>query len=181
MDYFSFSPQNVAAFFGAFDPNAFLAITGSVWSSITVAAFIFSVFAIGLLVYVTMRIMQARHALEHKLHTISFQEADREVDHSRWDYAMSLIEGVNESDWRHAIIQADLMLDEVMDQEGHRGVDLDAKLAAAPDFETKQEALEAHEIRKQLSLDIHFVLDDHTAYRTMKKYEAVLKAFGEIE
>jgi hypothetical protein len=73
----------------------------------------------------------------------------------RWVRVMSHIDSQNESDWRLAILEADLILEEMLEKMGYKGETIGDKLKGIEksDFNTLNEAWEAHKIRNQIAHD----------------------------
>lgn len=155
----------------------------SIWLLITVLAYLFSLAAIGVLVYATVRIYQIRKEEEPKYATISEEEEHRYVEHDRWNHIMQLIESGQESDWRQAIIEADIMLDELLVRLGYEGESTGEKLRAVnpAHFRTLNNAWEAHRVRNEIAHQgSAYQLSEHLAHRTIANYEAVFREHGEI-
>ena len=96
---------------------------------------------------------------------------------------MQLIESGQESDWRQAIIEADIMLDEVLDQLGYQGESVGEKLRAVnpAQFRTLNNAWEAHRVRNEIAHQgSAYQLTERLAHRTIANYEAVFREHGEI-
>jgi len=96
---------------------------------------------------------------------------------------MQLIESGQESDWRNAIIEADIMLEEVLTQLGYQGESLGEKLRAVNQnhFQTLNQAWEAHRVRNEIAHQgSSYHLSEHLAHRTIANYEAVFREHGEI-
>ncbi len=164
--------------------DRFVAYITHVWSVLGTVSFVFSLAAFGILAYSTVRMYQLKEREEHERWSkIDMTEAEKEKDHSRWAHIQSLIESPQERDWHEAVSEADIMLEDLLIERRYAGDSTEERLAKADPatFKTLQEAREAHQLRiDMLNGGAHFKLDDHTAYRTIKKYEAVLKEFGEI-
>lgn len=151
------------------------------WGVLGIVSFLFVLVAFFVLVYSSMRVYQIKHQEEHeKYSTISVQEEEVRKDHSRWAHIKSLIESPNESDWRQAIIEADIMLEEILNQAGYPGASVGDKLKTAS-FNSLDDAWEAHKVRNDVAhRGSSFHLDDKTAFRAIQKYERVFTEFGEI-
>lgn len=163
--------------------DALLLLLSRIWILISILAYLFCAFAIFVLIYSTIRLYQTKKAEEEKYTTITEAEADKEVDHSRWAHITSLIEGTSESDWRQAIIEADIMLEEVLDQQGYTGATVGDKLKQVPPAKmaTLQDAWEAHKVRNDIAHQgSAFQLSAQMAYRTIQRYESVFREAGEI-
>ena len=71
----------------------------------------------------------------------------------RWEGVLAKIETENESDWRSAIIEADIMLGELLTKMGYRGQGIGEQLqrAVKGDFKTLDKAWEAHKVRNEIA------------------------------
>lgn len=154
-----------------------------IWLLITVLAYLFSLAVIGVLVYATMRVYQVRKEEEPRYATVSEAEEHHHVDHSRWNYITQLIESGQESEWRQAIIEADIMLDELLIRLGYQGESLGERLRAVNQthFQTLGNAWEAHRVRNEIAHQgSSYQLSEQLAHRTIANYEAVFREHGEI-
>lgn len=164
-------------------PFDFGVLLAQAWSLTALIAYTSSIVALGIIIYSLIRMSQVLAAEEHLFHTIEFAEADKEVDHSRWNHVVSLIEGSQENDWRQAIIEADIMLEEVLVEQGLPGDTIGDRLKAADPahFKTLDNAWAAHKVRNEIAHQgSAFKLDDNLAYRTIKQYESVFREFNTI-
>ena len=153
------------------------------WLFVTIIAYLFSTICIGLIVYFSTRIAQFAAVDVAKYTTISEHEAHAELEHSRWTYIKGLVESTEQSDWRQAIIEADIMLDELLTKQGYVGNSIGDKLKTAnpSHFHTLNDAWEAHKVRNDIAhRGSEFQLTDHVAYRTINHYENVFREFHEI-
>jgi hypothetical protein len=97
----------------------------------------------------------------------------------RWDKAKTLIESTNSNNWKQAIIEADIMLDDLLTRMGYNGESIGDKLkrVATGDMKSLNEAWEAHKVRNQIAHESSFVLDHHTANETIQMYRKVFQEF----
>ncbi len=163
--------------------SGLLAWMAHIWLVFTVLAYLFSLAAIGLFVYSTMRLYQTRKDEEEKYTTIGESVAHEQVEHSRWTYIMQLIESGQESDWRSAIIESDIMLDELLTKLGYQGDSVGEKLKAVNQnqFQTISNAWDAHKVRNEIAHQgSQYQLSEHVAHRTIANYEAVFREHHEI-
>ncbi len=155
-----------------------------VWNILGVVSFAFALAAFFVLAYSTVRLHQLREQEEHeRWSTLEPKAADDALDHSRWAHVQSLIESGQDRDWREAIMEADIMLDDMLIERGYAGETLADRLKAVDRsrFKTVEDAWEAHKVRNQIAHEgSAFTLDEHLAYRTIKKFENVFREFGEI-
>lgn len=155
----------------------------SFWSVVTAVSILVTFFFIAVITYATIRLQQTKHEEHHHFDTFSAQDAENEVENSRWLHVASLIESTQESDWRQAIIEADIMLDDILAAHGYQGASVGEKLKMADPsrFRTLQDAWDAHKVRNDIAhLGSQFPLTGQLAYRTIAKYKNVFEEFHAI-
>ncbi len=88
-----------------------------------------------------------------------------------------------ESDWRMAIIEADIYLDKVLDRKGWHGDTLGDKLKSLTPLElpSLQIAWEAHKVRNQIAHDASYILTMPEARRVLSYFEIVFRDLEVIE
>lgn len=168
---------------GVGDLSTLAILAATIWSVFTVLSFIAAAGFLWLFAYATMRLYQVRQSEAHKYHMVHAEHAEEKRDHSRWAHIMQLVESHNESDWRQAVIEADIMLFDLLAQLGYSGQTVGERLKAVDPsrFHTLNEAWEAHKVRNEIAHQgSQYRLDDNLAYRTIRKYEAVFREHGEI-
>jgi hypothetical protein len=82
-----------------------------------------------------------------------------------------------------AIIEADIFLDETLNEAGYVGVSLGEKLKSAnpQSFTTIQDAWEAHKVRNEIAhVGSDFILTRKIAQDTLLRFERVFREFGVI-
>lgn len=102
------------------------------------------------------------------------------VQNERWTTVKNLVESYNQNDWRQAIIEADIMLDEMLDRMQYVGKTMADKLKTVEpsDFATLDDAWEAHKVRNRIAHDgASYVLPQNEARRVIGLYEKVFKEF----
>jgi hypothetical protein len=102
---------------------------------------------------------------------------------SRWDMVTAHIGSDNPSEWRLAILEADIILDELLDRLGYVGDTIGDKLknANVQKFRTLDNAWEAHKIRNAIAHEgSDFVLTQREARRIVTLYETVFREFDYI-
>ncbi len=98
----------------------------------------------------------------------------------QWQRVMGHVESANENDWRLAIIEADIMLSELLGTMSLQGDSIGEKLKGVEpaDFTTIQAAWEAHKVRNQIAHEgANFLLNQREARRVVSLYEEVFKEF----
>lgn len=98
----------------------------------------------------------------------------------RWQRVLSLRDSENPSDWRLSIIEADIMLDDLLRQLQLPGDTMGEKLKAVEpsDFLTLDQAWEAHKARNMIAHQgENFLLNQREVNRIISLYEAVFREF----
>ncbi len=102
---------------------------------------------------------------------------------ARWEVVQDYIASKNESDWRLAIIEADALLDVVIEGSGYPGASLGERLknAGPGAFQTYQDAWEAHRLRNRIAHEgSELVITYRDAQRAISQYENVFREFKYI-
>jgi hypothetical protein len=103
-----------------------------------------------------------------------------DVSNRRWKNVQSLINSHNLNDWRQAIIESDIMLDEMLDKMGYHGNSIGDKLKQIEpsDFLTLNQAWEAHKVRNQIAhKGGNYILSRDEAEKVIQLYSEVFKEF----
>lgn len=155
----------------------------NIWHITSSISFLLTLMSLAILLYSTMRLRQIRHEEHHVYSTIEEEKLEKQVDSARFAHVMTLIESAHESDWRQAIIEADIMLDDLLKQLKIEGDSVGERLKNAnkASFRTLDNAWTAHKVRNEIAHKGQaYKLSNHLAYRTIKQYESVFREHGEI-
>jgi hypothetical protein len=98
----------------------------------------------------------------------------------KWQTVMSHADSPNPSDWRQAIIEADIILGEILTKMQYPGDGIGEQLKAATkaDFNTLDQAWEAHRIRNQIAHEgSDFPLSQYEAKRVVNLFRQVFEEF----
>jgi len=112
--------------------------------------------------------------------------AEKQLEESknpRWELIENLITSPVEADWRVAIIEADVLLEEVLNNSGFSGKGVGEMLTNSnpKSFATYQYAWEAHKIRNEIAHQgSSYKMTREDALRTINMYKGVLEEFGVI-
>lgn len=165
------------------DFGSLVLLAAKVWVAVNIIAYLISFAALAVIIYTTLRIRQIREHEAHLYHVEHPAHAEVKRDHSRWAHIEELINRGHESDWRQAIIEADIMLDDLLTQLGYQGATVGEKLKQVDPskFASLQNAWDAHRVRNEIAHQgSAFPLSEQLAHRTIKHYEAVMREHGEI-
>jgi hypothetical protein len=165
---------------GNVDFSAFSALVAELWVWIVVIGYVLSALALGVIVYCTVKLFDLRKREHHFLDTLIPDPSVSNDKHPRWEHIQSLLAGSTVSQWREAIIEADIMLDEVLRNAGYAGETLADKLKVAH-FHSVQDAWEGHKVRNRIAHDgSAFEISQALAQRTIAYYESVFREFEVI-
>ncbi len=98
----------------------------------------------------------------------------------RWIGITQKMASSNESDWRYAILDADIILDDMLTRMGYHGEGVGEKLKQAneSDFHTLQSAWQAHIVRNNIAHGgSNYKLSRSEAERTISLFKKVFEEF----
>jgi len=166
---------------GSIEASQFFASLAYLWIWIVVMGYVIALISLVSIVYSIMRLFELRNQEEEFYSTlIAAPGASKEDMHPRWQHIQSLSESLNPNDWRSAIIEADILLEEALTQKGYKGAGLGEKLKSVDTkkFATLSDAWEAHKVRNQIAHEgSTFNIPESLAQRTIAHYEAVFREF----
>lgn len=155
-----------------------------------------AMFFIAVIIYSSIRVLEIRkkeHAhLRHELAEYAHKQKEKEEKEKakenisrnpRWVQVLEYLSSINVSDWKLAVIEADSMLESLMDDLGLKGENLGEKLKAADrdKFKSLTTAWEVHAIRNRIAHEgLNFDLSLHEAKRVIALYEQIFHEFGYI-
>lgn len=104
------------------------------------------------------------------------------VAESKWDEILRHMESSKEADWKLAIIEADKLVDNLLQAMGYSGDTMGDRLTNMQDGRIRDlDGLwEAHKIRNKLVHDLNYFLRYAEARRAIQVYGEVLKEFNAI-
>lgn len=114
---------------------------------------------------------------------VALESETRPKDNKRWEKVLALTNSQNQSDWKLAIIEADIMLDELLHGLGYVGETVGEMLKSASknDFVTLDEAWEAHKVRNDIAHSGGtFEINERETKRVIALFEKVFREFGVI-
>ncbi len=174
---------------GGFSFQSFLNSSGiaGIFSALTstyvfFASILATLFIMGI-VYSLLRLAVLEKTWKDMLNPPSSGEAAEKPKNSRWQRVVAHISSDNSSDWRLAILECDIILDELLDHLGYIGGTIGDKLKNANpgDFRNLNLAWEAHKIRNAIAHEGQdFTLTQREARRIVGLYETVFREFDFI-
>lgn len=177
-------------FFGEAGLFSFVSIAGAadvlavLWTVLVVAGYLAALFFLYFFIYASIgigklsAIESARVAAHEKAFAI---KRDGVVQSGRFVQVRAHVDSENPNDWKHAIIEADIILDKALKQLGYAGVSLGERLRSITPtmLASIDDAWEAHKVRNHLAHSgPDFVLTHKLARETILRYERVLTELG---
>ncbi len=171
------------------EPNLFVRTLLFIYSLVKYIKYIFILLGIlfaGLITYLYKAIVKLRTEEREKLYPNGIKERvdEKPMINPRWAKVLDGLNSPNESDWRLSILEADIMLYDLLEKMSLPGETIGDKLKAVDpaDFRTVNNAWEAHKIRNQIAHDgAEFKLTDREAKRVVALYMTVFEEFGVVE
>lgn len=151
-------------------------------ATLLIVGTIVTVVLLGGIVYATIRTNQIR-AREAKRIREAIPKAMQPKRNERWDKVLGHVSSDNPNDWRLAVIEADVMLDELITRMGYIGTTLGDKLKQATkgDIKSLDAAWEAHRVRNQVAhAGSDYILTQYEARRVIELYGKVFEEFQYI-
>ena len=153
---------------------------------LAVIGIVFSVMMLLMTLYYRSLTLQVEHHgfydLELAMRAYTTKEP-QDAKNPRWEGVKILASSPNDSDWRRAIIEADIMLDQYLTDRGYPGETLGEKLKNANplQFTTLDLAWEAHRMRNAIAhLGEAFPLTERDIRATVDLYQRVFEEFDYI-
>lgn len=160
--------------------------TPEFWAFVKGLSTILLIFVITIIIYTLVRLYEITRP-EKK---VEVQPNEVDVPHAHknkneiWEGIRNKLLSDNQSDWRLAIIEADIYMDKVLDSKGFYGDTIGDKLKAINENQLASVniAWEAHKVRNRIAHDgAEFVLTMPEARRVLSYYEIVFRDLGVIE
>ena len=134
------------------------------------------------LIYI-VRHLTAIRANEHKLLYPEASTPLAPMVNQKWERILAHSESQNENDWRLAILEADILLNDLLEKLSLPGDTMGDKLKAVDpnDFKTIDNAWEAHKIRNQIAHEgVDFQLSERETRRVIDLYKNIFSEFQTI-
>jgi hypothetical protein len=152
------------------------------WGIFTALSIFISLIAASILAYCVIRLMQVRRFEQQRFDAASETITAHDVPRTqlRWERISTQINSDNEQSWRLAILECDIMLNELLDSLGYRGETMADKMKTVDraDFHTIDLAWEAHRARNRIAHESSETgLDERDARRVIELYTKVFREF----
>jgi hypothetical protein len=115
--------------------------------------------------------------------SVSSSDKENKEIKNKWENIVRHSESQNVNDWKQAIIEADIMLGDLLTKMGYKGESIGEQLkrVAKGDFESLNEAWEAHKVRNQIAHEGNvFTMNQLEARGVINMYRKVFEEFNYI-
>ena len=160
-------------------------LTSDLLRLLSFLAILLSLFIFGLIFRVWRKIVALKREdkaeLEAKVAHLAKTAGD-DASKKAWSKLVNYLNSNNQADWKLAILEADVMLDKLVERMGYEGANLGERLknVEPSDFTTLQDAWEAHKVRNRIAHESDYVLTSREARRVMDLFEKVFREFDFI-
>ena len=171
-------------------------IASDFWGTVFTVALVLSIFLIVGILYSRIRIYQIRKAENAYYMSQPPSMAARKtfgvgssilgegsVQEARWRSVLEHVASESPNDWRQAILEADVMLDDAISSRGYTGDGLGEKMKQVhrSDINSIDDSWEAHKLRNRVAHEgSSYDLTQREAKRGISLYEKVFRELGYI-
>jgi hypothetical protein len=153
------------------------------WGLFAAISLFISLLLLALLIYCITRLRQVRRFEHQRFEAAAATVAAHDIPrtHLRWERILTEVTSDNEQNWRMAILEADIMLGELLDTLGYRGETMADKMRAVDraDFNTIDHAWEAHRMRNRIAHETsETALNPRDVRHTIDLYQRVFREFN---
>lgn len=201
LDFFAFIDYAFAFLFGGggagsggmgggavsgWSPGAVFAWLSDAWSVFVVLSWLVSFLLIFGIIYAYIRHNQLGEVFAEilKRQEEAFAKIHRkDVKNLRWQDVLTHSDSDRPNDWKLAIIEADIILDELLNTLGYAGTTIGEKLKSVSpaSFTTINQAWRAHNVRNRIAHEgADFNLSQMEARQTVAEYKMVFDEFNFI-
>lgn len=175
------APQAAALLSESFPPGSYDQFFHN-WIIFVAISLAISLLLGALCIYCAVRILQIRSSerkrFEAAVHTVAAQDISK--TQLRWNRVVEQAYSDNEQNWRLAILEADIMLNELLDVLGYKGETMADKMKSVEraDFNSIDQAWEAHRVRNQVAHQgSERLLNQREVHRVIGLYQSVFREF----
>jgi len=155
------------------------------WQTFVLLSLAVSIPFLAVSAYCSIRVFLLRRHEAKMFNAAQRPVATRDIPKTqlRWSRILEQARGGSEHGWRLAILEADILLNELLDMQGYKGETMADKMKQVDraHFNSVDAAWEAHKIRNRIAHDgAAHALSQREARRVISLYEKVFREFGYI-
>lgn len=158
----------------------------AIWSVYVILAYIASALFLYGFIYATLRVndlVSTRDNLIKEQEKLFQASRGKTATNTRWQEVLTHVNSENPNDWRLAIIEADIMLEDALKQAGYAGTTLGERLRGITpnQLQSIDDAWTAHRVRNEIAhAGADFVLTKRLANDTIAQFERTFKELGVV-
>ncbi len=170
--------------FAGLSQDGFLGFLNSAWSVYVILAYIAAFIFLVLYIYASIqaeKYSDIEHDLIHAQEEAYAMKMSGGIKSDKFTELQAHLDSENPNDWKLAIIEADIILDDTLKRQGYAGPTLADRLKSiSPEsLHSIRDAWDAHMVRNKIAhAGADFVLTQKIARETIMKYERVFKELG---
>lgn len=156
---------------------------GLISSALVVSSFVSLLFIMGI-IFAKFKLGQLKRKkqLDAKIKKAEERKIEKQeaTENRKWKKVVEHVSSDNSSDWRLSILEADILLGELLTKMGYKGEGIGEQLKSIEksDFTSLQSAWEAHKIRNSIAHEgAEFPLSQREAKRVIGLFEEVFREF----
>ena len=155
------------------------------WFVFSLVTLLLSIPFLAIVIYCWLRIMQIRRrerlAFRAAQRTVAAQDIPR--TQLRWNRVVDQSNSSNPESWRLAILEADIMLNELLDMQGYKGETIADKMKQVDrnKLNSIESAWDAHKIRNRIAHEGGLTLTPREVRNAIVLYERVFREFRYLE
>ena len=160
---------------------------GSTWFLLTIGGIVLSAMFLIIFIVATIKVNRLGEIEAETMIAVPEQrwreQNEGQPEENRWTEIEKRLESANPSEWRVAIIEADIFLGEILTEAGYPGASIGEQLKGAnpANFGTVEAAWQAHKVRNEIAHSgSDFILTQKLARQTITQYRQVFSEFGAI-
>ena len=155
------------------------------WPLVSIISLFISILLIVGIIRYYLKLIEVKEKDKEIYGTIktNIEDIEEEIKNERWLKVLDHLDTESQSEWRTAIIESDIILDEMMIKMGYHGDNLGERMKAVEksDFTTIDFAWEAHKTRNIIAHEgSNFMLSKREAKRVVDLYRQVFEEFNFI-
>ena len=157
----------------------------AIWGGIFPFSLLLSLLFVVGIIYCAMRILHIRRAewagYRKAAHTVTAEDVPQ--TQLRWNRVLEHANSADEHKWRLAILEADIMLNELLDLQGYKGETIAEKMkqVSRTNFNSVDDAWEAHKVRNKVAHEgVEYHIDEREKNHVINLYQRVFREFGFI-
>ena len=148
---------------------------------IQIVSIILIIFFLYMIMYSAMKFREVRSREYHYYKPVKVEERETNVRRTQWEVILNHANSENHAEWKLAILEADKMLEDLLDERGYIGEGLGEMLKSANGkFASISLAWEAHKVRNQIAHEQNFELTKKMTRDALMQFRAMFEEMGVI-